>query len=123
MKTIPSSVTRIGAIASGQLKRVYQGRSTAAPLRRGGERPAYVAGAVVVPATRLRRGGRGPSACVAFVAAATGTGSGSTAGGGGPGGGGAGRERSERIGMFASIATCFSRCSKVTSQFATSTSQ
>jgi hypothetical protein len=28
MKTIPSTVTRTGAIARGQLNRVYQGRST-----------------------------------------------------------------------------------------------
>ncbi len=32
MNTIPRIVVKIGAIASGQLKRVYQGRSTLASL-------------------------------------------------------------------------------------------
>src|ERR1700761_686063 len=43
MNTIPMIVTKTGAIASGQLNRVYQGRSTAAPFRRARGRPASYA--------------------------------------------------------------------------------
>src|ERR1700730_17612227 len=116
MKTIPSSVTRTGAIASGQLKRVYQGRSTTASLRRGeaapchpepvilslskGEGPAYVAGAAAPPDRFLRRLRLGRGGVAA--------GSGSRTGGDGGAGGGDGRERIERIGMVASLATCLS---------------
>ena len=123
MNSKPTIVTAMHEPAKSQLNRVYQGRSTRSEFRQPG------AGARVdAPAgerRRRRRRGRSTGAAAAGGSeterAVAGSGCSTTGGAGGCSGFFAAGFM-PKIGMLASIATWRSCCSKVTSQFATSTS-